>query len=295
MKAFVVVFALLATASVFILTPSVAASPSLSDSSYHALGSVDIPNRNPRTPRAQDNKYLFVRGRRIVGRQSLRYAEGKLYLGEYQIRPTVPCESSPVDPSPELEKRLADVPFVRARVAGGVSPRQAVKQYFAAMDSMIARVGKEHTNALTSGHNAESAARRAAKKLDSVLVVTDPKSPQAPRFTEDGLFFQLRGYMQTGVMWPRSGGTPAKPDLDLEGAQAWASMLRGYMDTHEAAMVFLGCSANVMYGGDSAEEVLPELDSLFVDSGVPLRPTGLLSSGMIREIEAAREKAPGGN
>jgi hypothetical protein len=264
-----------------------------------------IPS-NPDASGNERRKLVFLHGQRLVGKVIASYRDGVCYLNGVRWHPPKQPEkpASQDQPlqykelTPTLEKLYGKIPFVQRQTANGIPMVQAVNEYMNRMHQTIDEVWKCFCENAHLG--VDSAAALASFHLDSSLVVTDPSSRHAPKFSDSGILLYFEGYGGYEVMLApageRQGPTAARADSVSEASgYSEVSHLKDFLIDSDPAVVIYGRNGSYAASGGASALRAPKTLNAFLSTqtsafDAAAADTGVIPATLMKEIFDAQKE-----
>jgi hypothetical protein len=246
-----------------VLATSCAPSPKspLSKSAGPVIGRLHIDPASP--------KYLVVRGQRLTGDIVFTYHDGYAWANDVCLS-TVPPTSEddvwnrlePLDPSTLSDAdvaRIAQAPYVRARVAAGASAREAVAAYCAAQDRMMESVKATYLGQPCGGPTFWEP--KAIAKIDTRIAEARLDARNPPRLGRGdwiSVWFEGMGYRRVAV--PKNMASDEADTVSLQYAKNVVFMIDQCLK-EDRSLVLVSSMANYNYGNDT-DKAIEEYEAL---------------------------------
>jgi len=215
-------------------------------------------------------KFLVVRGRRLVGDLTFTYRDGHAYANDVclEIRPPTSAEDvwnrlEPLEPARLSNAdlvRIGEAPFVRRRVAGGMPLRAAVAEYCAAQDRMLASVRDTYLGQPCGGPTFWEPKARA--RIDPAIAEARLDARNPPRIGRGdwiSVWFEGMGYRRVGI--PRNMAVMQEADsVSLQFAKNMFFVIDEGL-REEPSIVLVSGGGHYIYGADR-DEAIREYEAL---------------------------------
>lgn len=214
-------------------------------------------------------KYLIIRGQRLTGDIVITYHDGHAWANDACLS-TVPPTSEddvwnrlePLDPSKLSDAdvaRIAQAPYVRARVGRGMSSRDAVADYCAAQDRMMASVKDSYLGGNCGGPTYWEP--KALTKIDTRIAEARLDARNPPRLGRGNwisVWFEGMGYRRVAL--PKDKASDEAEPVSLQMAKNDAFLIDQDLKDDRSLLLFSGM-ANYDYGYDT-DKAIQEYEAL---------------------------------
>lgn len=214
-------------------------------------------------------KFLVIRGQRLTGDIVLTYHDGHAWANDVCLS-TVPPTSEddvwnrlePLDPSALSDAdvaRIAQAPYVRARVAAGRSPREAVADYCLAQDRMMERVKATYLGQTCGGPTFWEP--KALAKIDTRIAEARLDARNPPRIGHGNwisVWFEGMGYRRLAV--PKDMASAEADTVSLQFAKNMAFVIDNTM-REERSLLLISGMADYNYGNET-DRAIEEYEAL---------------------------------